>query len=885
MPPKRWWKWSKRERRPAATDDLIDLSNSLSPPDTANDGELALDSQLPAVHADANNDSAIYLDISDEERDAAALQAASIKLAKELQAVEDAAAQGFLQAQEEEDALYNQHPVDAKMPAAAAAPAPAARPPMILSEMGYMIPAPYSSQFPDNCGPITAATARKSGSKSGSESDNSLKEDDNWGATSPLYSDGNNQNSGVSNLKTEEGTSARNATSRDPLVGTILEDIAMASGNLPSLGHRELPNSAGTSGRGKKHRPTSRGSHKSDNSIASGIGSAISIVSSGVASVKSGVASVISISSSSVATSTKCAFSLPSFTSKEKKEMEEFFRDVANLQAIADYGISHAKNLNYDASKLISITHGENVMRVLIFESDKQLLLDAMQKDFNFCRYVKNLRGSRDEHKLHSPRIENDIYFELAQLLAPTDVKTNWRLEIILKCPKDEELANGENIETGGSNDEVARNQCASVVAETHVDGNLAFSPIKRGSGTIGSYSNARNKCIKDTGPGKCGCKDWQDDEVKRAKHYLETKARYYRSQKIPVAAICFGGTSAKKVMDELDSRLFDSINCEAYPHLCTLVCAYGYKGDYSFQLRSIFGKVGSISSTLEGFWDIVERRYPSFERPTKTMIDALVATDELPMVNEDTPANVKKAKNENSKRISKLMKRLWNNAEWRKRWYEKRWGKNRKKKLKKVFTDNWKNPEWVANWKAARWSDAQRADKSDLMKAQFQDPEWVANWKAARWSDAQRAEQSEKLKSVSKASGYTSIGGQSYKEALDTKYNRESNTPFVCLRCAKGKVLATQKFAVNGTHTSGLLKGRPKVGNKEGTGYCEGCKKQHVLWAAVKGDSDEADIDAKKIPNSVQSIIRDNMCSEDNCFNVRYRGKKMCQPHYKSHK
>jgi hypothetical protein len=184
MPPK-WWKWSKPKRGRATTDDLIDLTNSLSPPDTANDGELASDPQLPAVHADANNDSAIYLENTDDERDAAALQAASTdaQLAKKLQAEEDAAAQRFLQAKEE-DALYNQHPVAS---AAAAGPAPAARgPPMILSEMaGVMIPAPASTLFPDNCGPITAATARKSGSKSGSESDNSLKEDD-WGATSPL---------------------------------------------------------------------------------------------------------------------------------------------------------------------------------------------------------------------------------------------------------------------------------------------------------------------------------------------------------------------------------------------------------------------------------------------------------------------------------------------------------------------------------------------------------------------------------------------------------------------------------------------------------------------------------------------------------------------------
>jgi hypothetical protein len=65
------------------------------------------------------------------------------------------------------------------------------------------------------------------------------------------------------------------------------------------------------------------------------------------------------------------------------------------------------------------------------------------------------------------------------------------------------------------------------------------------------------------------------------------------------------------------------------------------------------------------------------------------------------------------------------------------------------------------------------------------------------------------------------------------------------------------------------------------------GVKKQHPFWAAVKGDSDEADIDAKKIPNSVQSIINDEMCSEDNCIKVRYRNGNyrydVCQQHYYS--
>jgi hypothetical protein len=455
-----------------------------------------------------------------------------------------------------------------------------------------------------------------------------------------------------------------------------------------------------------------------------------------------------------------------------------------------------------------------------------------------------------------------------------------------LKCPKDEKLANGENIETGGANDEVARNQCASVVAETHFDGNLAFSPIKRGSGTIGSYSNARNKCIKDTGPGKCGCKDWQDDEVERAKHYLETKARYYRSRDIPVAAICFGGTSAKKVMDALDSSLFDSINCEAYPHLCTLVCAYGYKGDYSFQLRSIFGKVGSISSTLEGFWDIVERRYPSFERPTKTMIDALVATDELPMVNEDTPANVTKARDANSKRISKLMKRLWNDAEWRKRWYEKRWGENRKKKLKKVFKDNWKNPVWKANWIAARWSDAQRAEHSDTMKSLYQDPEWVANWKAGRWSDAQRAELSDRSKAMWAArSTESKIDkgrrlGKASKDAKDKKHGRNSNRVFVCLRCAKRQVLGYNLFPVDGTYTEGLLAGHPKVGHLRGKGSCTECPKEkkgmnyHSTWMSVKNDSDVAVVEAGKIPDWIQSFVSGNMCIEDNCYAVKKKSQ-----------
>jgi hypothetical protein len=120
-------------------------------------------------------------------------------------------------------------------------------------------------------------------------------------------------------------------------------------------------------------------------------------------------------------------------------------------------------------------------------------------------------------------------------------------------------------------------------------------------------------------------------------------------------------------------------------------------------------------------------------------MIDALVASDELPMVNEDTPANVKTARDANSKRISKLMKRLWNDAEWRKSWYEKRWGKNRKKKLEKVFKDNWKDPVWKANWMAARWSDAQRAEHSDLVKSQ--------------WSDTRRAEHSDLMKSLHQGS------------------------------------------------------------------------------------------------------------------------------------
>jgi hypothetical protein len=129
--------------------------------------------------------------------------------------------------------------------------------------------------------------------------------------------------------------------------------------------------------------------------------------------------------------------------------------------------------------------------------------------------------------------------------------------------------------------------------------------------------------------------------------------------------------------------------------------------------------------------------------------------------------------------------------------------------------------------------------------------------------------------------------GAQARKDSIDRKFNRKSNVVFVCLGCAKVGVVSHKLFPVDGTHTSGLQKGCPKLGNKRG-GTCPNkeCNKgqHHTRWIAVKEKKDVAKLKANTMPDWIQSLCDNNMCPEANCYNKRYQRHKVhydkCEKH-----
>jgi hypothetical protein len=110
----------------------------------------------------------------------------------------------------------------------------------------------------------------------------------------------------------------------------------------------------------------------------------------------------------------------------------------------------------------------------------------------------------------------------------------------------------------------------------------------------------------------------------------------------------------------------------------------------------------------------------------------------------------------------------------------------------------------------------------------------------------------------------------QARKDSIDRKYNRKSDVEFACLRCAKVGVVSHRLNPVGGTHPSGLQKGLPKLGNKKGSTCPNKECKRHQLWIAVEEKEDVAKLKTNTMPDWIQSLCDNNMCSEADCYNKR---------------
>ena len=400
-----------------------------------------------------------------------------------------------------------------------------------------------------------------------------------------------------------------------------------------------------------------------------------------------------------------------------KKDREKVLR----LQGISDYcrDLVNEQSFNPKNAKLQTFKHGNQSIKVPIHEGDRQELLDHIKNDKTFAALVADHRTDKKYLK-HVEMTEIDIYYELAQAMAPPHLKALFRIIVVLKCPKHKELANGENIETGVSNDH--SKACASVDAKDVVETSFPPTFIQRASGTIAQYINARQECEKDPSPDSCGCLAWQSEEQQWCHRRLTAIGTYHKAIGVPSLLICFGGDSALKVVRKFkDKHLFTAVNDEFGPHLCTCVCHYGYKS-IEEQLVKMYEKVRSISLTLDCFLRGIERKNPGFRRPTTTLSQALCNSNKTPMVNEPTDENIETAYAAEKKRRSKLMSSNWANEEIRKKMVENRWTEDRKDDQSETMSSNWANKE-IRKKMVEGQKNSWTRDRRDEHKKNWKDP------------------------------------------------------------------------------------------------------------------------------------------------------------------
>ena len=436
----------------------------------------------------------------------------------------------------------------------------------------------------------------------------------------------------------------------------------------------------------------------------------------------------------------------------EEPSLEEL---IEHLQSVSDHGGKNVKDRNWKMidnlvdGVLSTVTHDGVEMFVPIFKNDLPALRDFIENDQDFANLVNTLRSDEDYCR-HVQKVENAIYYELAELMAHPYLKTNWRLIIEMKCPKHEQLANGENLETGGAVDMSLRDDCASIIAANVVESALPPTHILRGGGTKADYSNARRLCIKDTSDGSCGCLDWQDKEIKCELRRLKAIGIYHKLKCIPSAVISFGGNSALRVMKGIERDIFTYINAIYAPHLCTFVCHYGYTS-VKEQLKSLYRKVSSISGTLDLFWRHVKRQDPSFIAPHESMLETLCKSEETPFVNKPTSKNIAKALEAWSVTLSKRAKQWWKHADNREKHMKARWSKEQRKKQSDLMKTRWSKEQRKkqSDWKTEWWKVGDRREKhSDLVKKQWKDEGYRLKQQRG-WTKERRRSQGDVLNKI----------------------------------------------------------------------------------------------------------------------------------------
>ena len=364
------------------------------------------------------------------------------------------------------------------------------------------------------------------------------------------------------------------------------------------------------------------------------------------------------------------------------------------LQEFANHGKHITKIVKLGATLSTKVcTFGREQVRVPVLSQDLPELINAIENDQDFAKFVAHLRSDVDYHTHLTESVEDDIHYELANLLAPPLLKTSFRIVVYLKCPKHEVLANGENLETGGSNDPVLRRKCASVIGAETIESALPHTSIQRGNGSTIKWKNSRIFCIKDPAPGSCGCLDWQLLEVLRAIRESTGNGEYWKAKNIPCTAISFGGDSAKQVVRGLPSHLFPYRNSNHAPHVCTLSLHYGYP-DIPAQLKSIRKKVKSISDTLDMLWRDVQAQHADFNPPAP-LWESLSRSENTPMVAEPTLANIEAARKADSRSRSIRMKDLWQTTTFREMMLKRRWSQKQRQALSDRMKALWTDESW----------------------------------------------------------------------------------------------------------------------------------------------------------------------------------------------
>ncbi len=414
------------------------------------------------------------------------------------------------------------------------------------------------------------------------------------------------------------------------------------------------------------------------------------------------------VSKASTAPSSSTEIYQQMLSTLSKKDRETVLR----LQGISDHcrDLVNEQSFNPKNAKLQTFKHGNQSIKVPIHEGDRQELLVHIKKSQSFAAIVADHRTDKKYLK-HVEMTEIDIYYELAQAMAPPHLKALCRIIVVLKCPKHKELANGENIETGGSNDH--SKACASVDAKDVVESSFPPTFIQRASGTIAQYINARQFCVKDPSPDSCGCLDWLLEEEQWCHRRLTAIGTYHQAIKVPSLLICFGGNSAVKVVKSFKNKHLFTFNVEFGPHLCTLVCHYGYESIQE-QLVKIYMKVQSISLTVDHFLRGIATKNPSLCLPKMTLLEALCNSNKTPMVAKPTVENIEIAFAAEKKRRSRVSR------DW--------WTPERKDERSKEMIRKWADPE-----DRKKWGEAWTQDRKDEQSKQMTKQNKEASFKSAK--------------------------------------------------------------------------------------------------------------------------------------------------------